>query len=92
MSGEDFKRLSNVLDTGDLELRFHDGRSIKVHSCKLKIASIGGVLQNLIEDVLEDQITGTKRKRADPGTDDNLSILKVSPLAPMHMQALAMDQ
>ena len=84
MSGEEFTRLSDVLDMGDLELRFHDGRSIKAHSCKLKIASIGGVLRNLIEDVLDDQITSTKRKRADSGTVDHLPILKVSPLAPMH--------
>ena len=65
---------------GDLELRFHDGRSIKVHSCKLKIASFGGVLQNMIEDVLDDQITGSKRKRTtDPGTADH-PILMVSSL------------
>ena len=92
MSGEDFTMLLNVLDTGDLELRFHDGRSIKAHSLKLKIASFSGVLQNLIEDVFDDQITGSKRKRADPGSVDHLPILKVSPLAPMHMQALTMDQ
>ena len=79
--------LINVLDTGDLELRFHDGRSIKVHSQKLKIASFSGVLQNLIEDVLDDQITGTKRKKADLGSFDHLPILKVSPLAPMHSRA-----
>ena len=55
--------LHRVLDTGDLELRFHDNRSIKAHSLKLKIASLDGVLNNLIEDVVDDQITGTKRKR-----------------------------
>ena len=87
MTDEDDARLSDVLDMGDLELRFHDGRSIKVHSCKLKIASIGGILQTLIEDVLDDQITGSKRKRADSGTVDHLPILKVSPLAPMHSRA-----
>ena len=92
MSGEDVAMLLNVLDTGDLELRFHDGRSIKAHSQKLKIASFSGVLRNLIEDVLDDQITGSKRKRADPGSVDHLPVLKVSPLAPMHMQASVMDQ
>ena len=56
-------RLQRVLDTGDLELRFHDGRSIKAHSQKLKIASLEGVLNNLIEDVVDDQIIGSKRKR-----------------------------
>ena len=55
--------LHRVLDTGDLELRFHDGRSIKAHSQKLKIASLDSVLHNLIEDVVDDQITGNKRKR-----------------------------
>jgi hypothetical protein len=72
-------RLYNALDMGDLELRFHDGRSIKAHSLKLKLASIGGILQNLIDDVLEDQITGSKRKRMDQGTADHLPSLKVSP-------------
>ena len=86
MSGEDVAMLLNVLDMGDIELRFHDGRSIKAHSQKLKIASIGGVLQNLIEDVLDDQITGSKRKRADPGSVDHLPILKVSPLAHVHVR------
>ena len=66
--------LLEALDEGDLEIRFHDGRSTKAHSCKLKLAS-RGVLKNLIED---DQITGSKRKRAaDSGTVD-LPFLKVS--------------
>ena len=87
MIDEDVTRLNKVLDMGDLDLRFHDGRSIKVHSCKLKIACIGGVLQNLIEDVLDDQITDSKRKRTD---SDTLPILKVCLLheeAPMHMRS-----
>ena len=59
-------RLHRVLDTGDLELRFQDGLSIKAHSIKLKIACLDGVLHNLIEDVVDDQITsGNKRKRSD---------------------------
>ena len=73
-------RLGRVLDTGDLELRFHDGRSIKAHSLKLKIASLDGVLHNLIEDVVDDQITGAKRKRSgdcDSDTVANLPCLKV---------------
>ena len=64
------ERLQRVLDTGDLELRFHDGRSIKAHSLKLKLASFDGVLKNLIEDVVDDQITGNKRKRSD---SDNIA-------------------
>ena len=76
--------LQEVLDEGDLEIRFHDGRSTKVHSLKLKLASRGGVLRNLIEDVLDDQITGSKRKRADSGTVDHPPFIKVSLLAPMH--------
>jgi len=73
----DMTLLFETLDEGDLEIRFHDGRSTKAHSCKLKLAS-RGVLKNLIEDVLDDQITGSKRKRAaDSGTVD-LPFLKVS--------------
>ena len=66
-------KLQRALDTGDLELRFHDGRSIKAHSQKLKLSSLDGFLHNLIEDVLDDQITGCKRKRSadSPGTDSN---------------------
>ena len=41
-------RLQNLLDEGDIALLFCDGRSIKAHSLKLKFASHGGVLQNLI--------------------------------------------
>ena len=71
-------RLHRVLDTGDLELRFQDGRSIKVHSLKLKIASLDGVLHNLIEDVVDDQITsGNKRKRSDVGAAADLPSLTV---------------
>ena len=65
MIPEDISTLLSVLDEGDLELSLHDGRSIKVHSLKLNLASRGGFLQNLIEDVVDDQITGNKRKRAD---------------------------
>ena len=70
--------LLEALDEGDLEIRFHDGRSTKAHSQKLKLASRGGVLKNLIEDVLDEQITGSKRKRTDSSTVD-ISILNVSP-------------
>jgi len=70
----DLTLLLEALDEGDLELRFHDGRSTKAHSCKLKLAS-RGVLKNLI---LDEQITGSKRKRTDSSTDD-LPILKVRP-------------
>ena len=65
MSMEGVARLHELLDEGDLELTFHDGRSIKAHSFKLKAASRGGVLHNLIDDILEDQIDEKKRKRAD---------------------------
>ena len=73
-------RLQRVLDTGDVELRFQDGRSIKAHSLKLKIASLDGFLSNLIEDVLEGQITGNKRNRTDSETartDSEFPNLKV---------------
>ena len=67
MADKDATRLGNVLDMGDLELRFHDGRSTKAHSLKLKLASIGGVLQNLIDDIVDDQINDNKRRRTDTG-------------------------
>ena len=70
---DNLARLHRVLDTGDLELRFHDGRSIKAHSLKLKIASLDGFLHNLIEDVVDDQIIGMKRKRS--GDADNTADL-----------------
>ena len=72
-------RLHRVLDTGDLELRFHDGRSIKAHSQKLMIASLDGFLHNLIEDVVDDQIIGMKRKRSeDTENTADLPNLRVS--------------
>ena len=77
--------LQRVLDTGDLELRFHDNRSIKAHSQKLKIASLDGVLHNLIEDVVDDQITGNKRKRTgDSETAADLPGLRVRRQNPCH--------
>ena len=74
---DNFARLHRVLDTGDLELCFHDGRSIKAHSLKLKIASMDGVLHNLIEDVVDDQITGNKRKRTQESGTADLPNLRV---------------
>ena len=72
--------LHRVLDTGDLVLRFHDNRSIKAHSLKLKIASLDGVLHNLIEDVVDDQITtGAKRRRMESDSNAaDLPSLRVS--------------
>ena len=82
---DNFSRLHRVLDTGDLELRFHDNRSIKAHSQKLKIASLDGVLHNLIEDVVDDQITGNKRKRTgDSETAADLAGLRVRRQNPCH--------
>ena len=75
----DILTLQSVLEEGDLELRFHDGRSIKAHSLKLKLASRGGFLHSLIEDVVDDQITGSKRKWVDDSnTSSALPTLKVS--------------
>ena len=70
---------------GDIELRFHDGRSIKAHGLKLKLSALDGVLCNLIDDVLDDQIThaAAKRKRVDPaGAAVDLPVLKVSAMRP----------
>ena len=46
---------------GDLELRFQTGQSIRVHSQKMALAS--SVLQALLDDVMDEQITSAKRKR-----------------------------
>ena len=70
MSLGDSTRLHDLLTEGDLVLLLHDGRSIKAHSFKLKFASRGGVLQTLIEDVLDDQNIGNKRKRSDSDRSD----------------------
>ena len=79
---ETLTSLHRVLDTGDLVLRFHDNRSIKAHSLKLKIASLDGVLNNLIEDVVDDQINaGAKRRRVSDQSVSNavdLPSLRVS--------------
>ena len=70
--------LRRVLDTGDIELCFRDGRSIKAHSLKLKIASLDGVLHDLIEDVVDDQITaGNKRMRSQESGTADLPNLRV---------------
>ena len=61
----DMTLLLEALDEGDLEIRFHDGRSTKAHSQKLKLASRGGVLKNLIEDVLDEQITHWQQEEED---------------------------
>ena len=71
--------LLEALETGDLELRFPDGRSIKVHSAKLKLASMqGGILRDLIEDLVEDQIM-TRKRRTDEGeiNTSDLPFIKV---------------
>ena len=83
MTVEGFERLHRALSMGDLELRFHDGRSIKALSHKLKLSALDGVLCNLIDDVLDDQITNAaaaaKRNRADPGVAVDLPLgLKVN--------------
>ena len=61
MASDDVNRLLATLDTGDLELYFHDGRSVRVHGEKLKRASLGGVLHNLMEDVLGEQIESNRK-------------------------------
>ena len=71
--------LLEALETGDVELRFHDGRSIKAHSAKLKLASMkGGILRDLIEDLVEDQIV-TRMRRTDEGeiNTSDLQYIKV---------------
>ena len=50
-----------LLVDGDLELRFQCGRSMPVHSQKLKLAS--AILKDLITSVLDDLIAWSAAKR-----------------------------
>ena len=59
----DAKALFEILETGDVEICFLDGRTISAHALKLK--SLGGFMHNLIEDVVEDQIDSAKKRRTD---------------------------
>ena len=59
----DAKALFEILETGDVEICFLDGRTISAHALKLK--SLGGFMHNLIEDVVEDQIDSAKRHWTD---------------------------
>ena len=43
---------------------FHDGRTIRVHALKLKLASFNGILHTLMEDVVEDQIAKRRKTEA----------------------------
>ena len=44
------------LEMIDMKLIFHDGRSTKVDSFKLKMSSMDGILHNLIEDIIEPEM------------------------------------
>ena len=74
----DLSPLLEELDDGDIELQFRDGRTIKAHSVKLKLAS-KGILRNLLEDVLQGEILA-KRRKVDEETRSK------GPLGPMHIQ------
>jgi hypothetical protein len=55
----------------DIELRLSCGKSIRAHSLKLSLAS--SVLGDLIDSVMDEQITAmkaAKRKRDEEGTSD----------------------
>ena len=80
MTSDSAKRLLVALGTGDLDLRFPDGRSIRVHGTKLKLASLGGALHNLMEDVVEEQIA--KRRRAETGSN---TVPELKVMAVLHM-------
>jgi hypothetical protein len=66
--------LEQRLERGDLELRFHDGRTTKAHCLLLSLAS--NVLQNLMDDVAVGDQPACKRKRTDSAPVS--SSLKVS--------------
>ena len=55
------ERLYRVLDTGDLELHFQDGRSIKAHRLKLKFASLDVPLQPLLDMIRNHSSTSILR-------------------------------
>ena len=57
------RRFNRLLEMGDMKLIFHDGRSIKVHCTKIKLASLGGWFQCVVEDFLEDQVVATRKWR-----------------------------
>ena len=86
---DNIARFHRALDTGDLELRFRDGRSIKAHKTKLQLACLDGVLHNLIEDVVDDQITCSKRKRTVDAASD-LPSLTVRGSDPCHQVTAVM--
>ena len=78
------RRFHRLLDMGDMRLIFHDGRSTKVDSRKLKMASLDGILHNLIEDIVEAQLVGNKRGRDDDSELPSLQLSTMQQLA-MHM-------
>ena len=65
--------LDALADKSDIELLLDDGRSIRVHSLKLAMAS--SVLSDLM-DVMEEQIISSKRQRTVEGMH-SLPTLKV---------------
>ena len=84
MSDESARRFHRLLEMGDMKLIFHDGRSTKVNSLKLKMASLDGILHNLIEDIIEAQhVVAAKRGRDD---DSDLPNFQVVPCSSSHAQ------
>ena len=59
-------------DDADLELRFQCGRSLPVHSLKLKFAS--SILKGLISAVMEDVIASSAAKRRRTAEDGSSSV------------------
>ena len=55
--------LKYLFEAGDVELCFNDGRSIKAHATKLKLASMQGILRSLIENFVEEQIAESVKRR-----------------------------
>ena len=72
-SETDSRLLTAALERrSDIELRLSCGKSIRAHSLKLSLAS--SVLGDLIDAVMDDQITAmraAKKKRDDEGTSDD---------------------
>lgn len=58
--------LLEALATGDINLRFFDDRSIRVHGQKLRLAALGGIFDSVIDGFSEEH-QALKRRKSDGG-------------------------
>ena len=62
MNSQYIERMCKILAKGDIELRFHDGRSTKAHSQKLILAGMGGPLSSSVEELMSVSLAAFWRK------------------------------